>query len=113
MRLSFHAELMPMNGMVTQTAMATPAMAASSLRVLRHGVPRPLTGLGVGCAVVSFLITRPCDVPINGRIELSVPGVIIGSPHARSSPWSAGAGWPYRSRVLPFKNLRPTPEPQE
>lgn len=69
MRLSFHAQLMQMNGITMQAAMAVSALAALTLAVLTRGTTRGLAA-GAGVLVVaSFLITRLGNVPINGRIK--------------------------------------------
>ncbi|MFJ8827615.1 anthrone oxygenase family protein [Streptomyces sp. NPDC102467] len=69
MRLSFHAQLMQMNGITMQGAMGISALSALTLAVVTHGTARRLAG-GAGILVVaSFLITRLGNVPINGRIK--------------------------------------------
>jgi uncharacterized membrane protein len=69
MRLSFHAQLMQMNGITMQGAMAMSALSALVLAAMTRGVSRCLAG-GAGVLVVaSFLITRLGNVPINSRIK--------------------------------------------
>ncbi|MFF1380206.1 anthrone oxygenase family protein [Streptomyces sp. NPDC058308] len=68
-RLSFHAQLMQMNGITMQGAMGVSALSALALAAMTRGVSRRLAG-GAGILVVaSFLITRLGNVPINGRIK--------------------------------------------
>lgn len=69
MRLSFHAQLMQMNGITMQGAMATSALSALALAVMTRGASRRLAGGAGLLAVASFLITRLGNVPINGRIK--------------------------------------------
>jgi uncharacterized membrane protein len=69
-RLTFHSALMQMNGPVMQTTMAMAAVSSLVLAFLSRGLPRYLaSGAGV-LAVVSFLITRFGNVPINGQIKV-------------------------------------------
>lgn len=69
MRLSFHAQLMQMNGITMQGAMGTSAISALTLAAMTRGTSRRLAA-GAGLLVVaSFLITRLGNVPINGRIK--------------------------------------------
>ncbi|NBE56045.1 DUF1772 domain-containing protein [Streptomyces boluensis] len=69
MRLSFHTQLMQMNGITMQGAMATSALSALALAVLTRGTTRRLAGAAGLLAIASFLITRFGNVPINGRIK--------------------------------------------
>ncbi|MGW7080818.1 anthrone oxygenase family protein [Streptomyces sp. NPDC054871] len=69
MRLTFHAQLMQMNGITMQGAMGISALSALALAVLTRGVPRRLAAAAGALAVASFLITRLGNVPINGRIK--------------------------------------------
>jgi uncharacterized membrane protein len=69
-RLTFHSALMKMNGPVMQTTMALAALSSLTLTVLTRGRPRYLTGAAGVLAVVSFLITRFGNVPINGQIKV-------------------------------------------
>ncbi|ORT59406.1 DUF1772 domain-containing protein [Streptomyces sp. CB03238] len=69
MRLSFHAELMKMNGITMQAAMGTSALSAFTLAALTRGRTRLLAGTAGLLALASFLITRLGNVPINGRIK--------------------------------------------
>ncbi|MEU9714909.1 DUF1772 domain-containing protein [Streptomyces sp. NPDC047976] len=69
MRLSFHARLMEMNGITMQGAMALSALSSATLAVMTRGTPRRLAGGAGLLTLVSFLITRLGNVPINGRIK--------------------------------------------
>ncbi|MFJ7961646.1 DUF1772 domain-containing protein [Streptomyces sp. NPDC096319] len=69
MRLDFHAELMKMNGITMQGAMAISALSALTLAALTRERARLLTAAAGFLIVVSFLITRFGNVPINGRIK--------------------------------------------
>ncbi|MFE6835367.1 anthrone oxygenase family protein [Streptomyces sp. NPDC057705] len=69
MRLSFHAELMKMNGITMQAAMAVSALSSLTLATLTHGRARLLAAAAALLALASFLITRLGNVPINGRIK--------------------------------------------
>ncbi|MEU9059418.1 DUF1772 domain-containing protein [Streptomyces sp. NPDC048430] len=69
MRLSFHTQLMQMNGITMQGAMGISALSALTLAALTRGTARRLAaGAGI-LTVASFLITRLGNVPINGRIK--------------------------------------------
>ncbi|MFG2593889.1 anthrone oxygenase family protein [Streptomyces sp. NPDC048438] len=69
MRLSFHTQLMQMNGITMQGAMAISALSALALAATTRGTSRRLAaGAGV-LTIASFLITRLGNVPINGRIK--------------------------------------------
>ncbi|MFB7588932.1 anthrone oxygenase family protein [Streptomyces sp. NPDC056169] len=69
MRLSFHAELMKMNGITMQAAMAVSTLSALTLAVLTRGRARLMAGAAALLTLASFLITRLGNVPINGRIK--------------------------------------------
>ncbi|WP_310722825.1 DUF1772 domain-containing protein [Streptomyces sp. N2A] len=69
MRLSFHAELMKMNGITMQAAMGASILSCLTLAVLSAGRARLLAGAAGLLAFASFLITRFGNVPINGRIK--------------------------------------------
>lgn len=69
MRLSFHTELMKMNGITMQGAMAVSMLSAVALAILTRGATRWLAGGAALLALASFLITRFGNVPINGRIK--------------------------------------------
>ncbi|MFE1551692.1 anthrone oxygenase family protein [Streptomyces sp. NPDC058718] len=69
MRLSFHAELMKMNGITVQAAMAVSALSALALALATHGRARLMAGAAALLTLASFLITRLGNVPINGRIK--------------------------------------------
>ncbi|MET0237434.1 MAG: DUF1772 domain-containing protein [Kibdelosporangium sp.] len=68
-RLTFHAELMKTNGPVVQTTMALAALSSVALAILSRGTPRLLAAGAGALAVVSFLVTRFGNVPINGQIK--------------------------------------------
>lgn len=69
MRLDFHAELMKMNGITMQAAMAVSTLSSLALAGLTRGRTRVLAAAAGGLTVASFLITRFGNVPINGRIK--------------------------------------------
>ncbi|MYT68214.1 uncharacterized protein DUF1772 [Streptomyces sp. PsTaAH-137] len=69
MRLDFHTQLMKMNGITMQGAMAVSALSALALAVLTRGRPRLLAATAGFLTVASFLITRFGNVPINGQIK--------------------------------------------
>ncbi|MGK5554632.1 anthrone oxygenase family protein [Actinomadura kijaniata] len=69
-RLTFHSALMQMNGPVMQTAMALAVLSSLVLAVLARGTSRLLAGAACGLAVVSFLVTRFGNVPINQKIKM-------------------------------------------
>ncbi|MFI6323348.1 anthrone oxygenase family protein [Nonomuraea sp. NPDC050556] len=69
MRLSFHSELMRMNGITMQTAMAVSTLSSLALAVLARGRTRLVAGTAGLLTLASFLITRLGNVPINGRIK--------------------------------------------
>ncbi|WP_404958398.1 anthrone oxygenase family protein [Streptomyces sp. 147326] len=69
MRLSFHAELMKMNGITMQAAMAVSMLSSLTLATLAHGRARLIAGAAALLTLASFLITRLGNVPINGRIK--------------------------------------------
>ncbi|MEV0410347.1 DUF1772 domain-containing protein [Streptomyces sp. NPDC050448] len=69
MRLSFHAELMKMNGITMQAAMAVSTLSSLTLAALTRGRARLISGTAGLLALASFLITRLGNVPINGRIK--------------------------------------------
>ncbi|MFJ8659517.1 anthrone oxygenase family protein [Streptomyces sp. NPDC093795] len=69
MRLSFHAQLMQMNGITMQGAMGISALSALTLAAMTRGSARWLAGGAGLLAIASFLITRLGNVPINGRIK--------------------------------------------
>lgn len=68
-RLSFHAELMKMNGITMQAAMGASILSSLTLAALTHGRTRLLAGAAGLLALASFLVTRLGNVPINGRIK--------------------------------------------
>lgn len=68
-RLTFHTALMRMNGPVVQTVMACAAVSSLALAVLVRGRARsPAAGSG-GLVLLSFLVTRFGNVPINAEIK--------------------------------------------
>ncbi|MGW6704329.1 anthrone oxygenase family protein [Streptomyces sp. NPDC054956] len=69
MRLSFHAELMKMNGITMQAAMAVSTLSSLALAALTRGRSRLLAGAAGLLTFTSFLVTRFGNVPINGRIK--------------------------------------------
>ncbi|MGW4897477.1 DUF1772 domain-containing protein [Kitasatospora sp. NPDC004240] len=69
MRLDFHAELMKMNGITVQGAMAVSALSSLALAAFTRGGPRVVAAVAGCLTVTSFLITRFGNVPINGRIK--------------------------------------------
>ncbi|MEU7382138.1 DUF1772 domain-containing protein [Streptomyces sp. NPDC042207] len=69
MRLDFHTELMKMNGITMQGAMAVSALSALALAALTRDRGRVLAATAGLLTVTSFLITRFGNVPINGRIK--------------------------------------------
>lgn len=69
MRLSFHAELMKMNGITMQAAMAVSTLSSLALATLTRGRARVIAGSAGLLTLESFLITRLGNVPINGRIK--------------------------------------------
>ncbi|WKV72865.1 DUF1772 domain-containing protein [Streptomyces sp. PCS3-D2] len=69
MRLSFHAELMKMNGITMQAAMAVSTLSSLALAALTRGRARLIAGTAGLLTLASFLITRFGNVPINGRIK--------------------------------------------
>lgn len=68
-RLSFHAELMKMNGITMQTAMAVSTLGSLTLAAVTRGRARLIAGAAGLLTLASFLITRFGNVPINGRIK--------------------------------------------
>ncbi|MCG5214663.1 DUF1772 domain-containing protein [Streptosporangium sp. KLBMP 9127] len=70
-RLTFHSALMRMNGPVMQTIMALAALSSLALALLTR---RYLAGVASVLAVLSFLITRFGNVPINGQIKVWAVG---------------------------------------
>lgn len=69
MRLSFHSELMRMDGITMQAAMAVSALSSLALATLTRGRARLLAGTAGLLALASFLTTRLGKVPVNGRIK--------------------------------------------
>ncbi|GAU70576.1 hypothetical protein SSP35_20_00720 [Streptomyces sp. NBRC 110611] len=69
MRLDFHTDLMKMNGITMQAAMAVSALSTLALAALTRERTRVLAATAGLLTVASFLITRFGNVPINGRIK--------------------------------------------
>ncbi|MFJ7201685.1 MULTISPECIES: anthrone oxygenase family protein [unclassified Streptomyces] len=69
MRLSFHAELMKMNGITMQATMAVSTLSSLTLAALTRARARLIAGAAALLTFASFLITRFGNVPINGRIK--------------------------------------------
>ncbi|GGW13697.1 hypothetical protein GCM10018980_15970 [Streptomyces capoamus] len=69
MRLEFHTELMKMNGITMQGAMAVSGLSTLALAALTRERTRSLVATAGLLTVTSFLITRFGNVPINGRIK--------------------------------------------
>ena len=71
-RLTFHTELMRMNGPVVQTVMALAFVGSVALAV-RSGGGRRWVAVGAAALVlVSFLVTRFGNVPINAEMKMWV-----------------------------------------
>lgn len=77
LRLSFHAELMRTNSVVTQFAMVATVVASLAVAVLSRRRARLLAGAACALVVASLLITRLGNVPVNGRIR---DWVLVGPP---------------------------------
>lgn len=69
-RLTFHAELMRMNGPVVQTLMGLAVVTSIVLAVRSGGRGRWLAIGAAVLVVVSFLVTRFGNVPINAEIKV-------------------------------------------
>ncbi|MEU3599355.1 DUF1772 domain-containing protein [Streptomyces sp. NPDC006798] len=73
LRLDFHTELMRMNGITVQGAMALSAVGSFALTLPAFGPDRLRERILAGAAglltVATFLITRFGNVPINARIK--------------------------------------------
>lgn len=68
-RLTFHAALMRMNGPVVQTVMACAAVSSVAFAVVGRGRARHFAGGSGGLVLLSFLVTRFGNVPINAQIK--------------------------------------------
>ncbi|AJF65731.1 DUF1772 domain-containing protein [Streptomyces vietnamensis] len=68
-RLDFHTELMKMNGITMQGAMAISILGSFTLAALTRGRSRAVAASAGLLTFTSFLITRLGNVPINGRIK--------------------------------------------
>ena len=69
-RLTFHTELMRMNGVVMQTLMGLAFLSAVALAALTRGRERLIAAGAALLALTSFIVTRFGNVPINGRIKI-------------------------------------------
>lgn len=69
LRLTFHIELMKMNGIVMQAAMGLAAVSSLALAVLLRGTPRLVAAAASALTVTSFLVTRFGNVPINQQMR--------------------------------------------
>jgi uncharacterized membrane protein len=69
MRLDFHTQLMRMNGITVQGAMAVATLSALVLAILTRGRSRALAGAAGLLTLASFVITRFGNVPINAHIK--------------------------------------------
>ena len=67
-RLTFHTALMRMNGPVIQSVMALAFLASVALAVTHRGRDRWIAA--GAAALVSFLVTRFGNVPINAEIKV-------------------------------------------
>lgn len=86
-RLTFHAALMNMNGPVMQTAMGLAAVSTGALAVLSRGVSRLVAAGAAGLVVVTFLVTRFGNVPINGQIKQWAVGPVPADHLAILQRW--------------------------
>ncbi|MEV7005245.1 DUF1772 domain-containing protein [Streptosporangium sp. NPDC051022] len=68
-RFTFHTALMQVNGFVMQTLMALAVLSSLLLAVMTRAAPRLLAAGAAALAVISFLVTRFGNVPINGQIK--------------------------------------------
>lgn len=68
-RLSFHTELMKMNGITMQAAMGVSIVSSLALTAVTRGRTRLLAGGAGLLALTSLLVTRFGNVPINSRIK--------------------------------------------
>ncbi|MEU9607538.1 anthrone oxygenase family protein [Streptomyces sp. NPDC048057] len=69
LRLDFHTELMAMNGITVQGAMAVATLGSLALAVLTRTRARVLAATAAALTFATFLITRFGNVPINARIK--------------------------------------------
>jgi uncharacterized membrane protein len=69
-RLTFHTALMRMNGPVIQTVMALAFVTSVAIAVTDRGRPRWLAAAAAALVLVSFLVTRFGNVPINADIKV-------------------------------------------
>jgi uncharacterized membrane protein len=69
-RLTFHTALMRMNGPVVQTTMGLALASSVLLAALIRNRPRLLAAGAGALVLVSFLVTRFGNVPINAKIKV-------------------------------------------
>jgi uncharacterized membrane protein len=69
-RLTFHTALMRMNGPVIQTVMALAFLGSVALAVTNRGGQRWTAAAAAALVLVSFLVTRFGNVPINADIKV-------------------------------------------
>lgn len=69
LRLDFHTELMAMNGVTVQGAMAVATLGSLALAAVTHARARALAATAGALTFATFLITRFGNVPINARIR--------------------------------------------
>lgn len=69
-RLTFHSALMQMNGPVIQTTMGVAALSSLTLAARTRQRHRIMAAGASILVVISFLITRLGNVPINSQIKL-------------------------------------------
>ncbi|MET8140331.1 anthrone oxygenase family protein [Sphaerisporangium sp. NPDC005288] len=68
-RLTFHAALMQVNGVVMQALMGLTLLSTLALAVMAAGVPRLLAAASAALVLTTFLITRFGNVPLHPLIE--------------------------------------------
>ncbi|MFC4532978.1 DUF1772 domain-containing protein [Sphaerisporangium dianthi] len=68
-RLTFHAALMQVNGVVMQSMMALALLSTLALAAMAASVPRLLAAGSATLVLATFLITRFGNVPIHPLIE--------------------------------------------
>jgi uncharacterized membrane protein len=69
LRLDFHAQLMRMNGITVQGAMAVATVSSLTLAIILRGRGRLVAGGAALLTFATFLITRFGNVPINAHIK--------------------------------------------
>lgn len=75
-RLSFHTELMKINGVVMQSAMGLAAVSTLVLAILLTRVPRLLAGTASALVLTTFGFTRFGTVPINDQMKVWATGPV-------------------------------------